>query len=156
MCANSGVRRWVRPACSIKPHKLFRAAVNPAYGNMAKSVPEDDQRSSVSQRTQQTSKRVTQVMKVWIAAAMAGLALATATPAAADDSKYLNLLSGYEFYARLGPALLLQEGHKVCQMISAGTPASDVNLGRAVARDLSVSLLAAGEIVGAAAAGLGC
>ena len=94
--------------------------------------------------------------KTWIAGAIAAVALATATPAAADDSKYLNLLSGYDFYARLGPALLLQEGHKVCQMISAGTPQSDINLGRAVARDLSVSLSAAGEIVAAAAAGLGC
>ncbi len=83
------------------------------------------------------------------------LALATAAPAAADDSKYLNLLNGDEFYDRLGPNVLLQEGHKVCQLIATGTP-DDIDLGRMVARDLSVSLFSASQVIAAANVGLGC
>ena len=85
---------------------------------------------------------------------MAAVALATASPAAADDSGYLGLLKGEQFYSRLGPQVLLQEGHKVCRMISAGSSESDIY--PVVVQDLSVSYYAAGMIVGAAAAGLGC
>jgi hypothetical protein len=64
-------------------------------------------------------------------------------------------LSGNQFYDRLGPDVLLQEGHKVCQLIATGTP-DDINLGRIVARDLSISLTSASQVIAAATVGLGC
>ncbi|MBS4728868.1 DUF732 domain-containing protein [Mycobacterium sp. SM1] len=95
-------------------------------------------------------------MKIWIAAAIAAIALGAAAPhARADDSDYLNALSDKYFYQELGPQVLLSEGYKVCDDIDEQ---GDDEMGaiNMVKSDLSVSDFAAGEIVGAAMAGLGC
>jgi Protein of unknown function (DUF732) len=92
--------------------------------------------------------------KMWIAAAMSVLFLVGAGPARADSNSYLELLEKDQFYSRLGPQVLLQEGNKVCQLTARGMDQDSI--ASIVERDVSVSPVAAGEIVGAANFELGC
>ncbi len=95
-------------------------------------------------------------MKIWIAAAIAAITLVAATPQArADDDAFLDVLSDTYFYQKYGPKVLLNEGYKVCNAIDE-QGASEEEAIDMVQSDLDVSPFAAGEIVGAAMAGLGC
>jgi hypothetical protein len=89
---------------------------------------------------------------------IAGLAFAAlvafAPPALADDDLYLEVISGSLYYKKYGADALLQEGYKVCEAVSQGYDFSDVI--SMIQSDLPVSSSAAGEIYGAATAGLGC
>jgi hypothetical protein len=94
-------------------------------------------------------------MKVIIAAALCGAALVIGAPVAnADSSTFLSVLEGERFYQTYGPTVLLNEGNKVCDAIERGR-SEDAAIDM-VEGDLNVSGFAAGEIVGAAMAGLGC
>jgi hypothetical protein len=89
-----------------------------------------------------------------LVSAAGAVAIASAVPAAADESTYLQLLSDKDFYNRLGSQTLLAEGHKVCRLTASGMDSDSVI--QVVQSDLAVSGYSAGFIVGAANSGLGC
>lgn len=89
----------------------------------------------------------------WLtAAAVVGGALATASPAGAQDADYLWLLQ--DKYRFLTSDQLLSEGYKVCALIEQGVGAQDA--AEMVQQDLGVAPVAALDIVSAATVELGC
>ena len=80
--------------------------------------------------------------------------LAAAPQAHADDAAYLNLLTNTWVYQRLGPDVLVSEGHKVCDSFAQGGDFSQAN--DMVRADLNVPVITAEGIVTAASEGLGC
>ena len=93
-------------------------------------------------------------LRVLIGVVSSALAFAvtTAAPAAADEHDYLRLLQPKYIY--LSAQQLLDEGHKVCRVLSAGTISPDATT--MVQKDLTVSLATAEDIVDTAAVQLGC
>lgn len=73
-------------------------------------------------------------------------ALSFAAPAAAEESDYQRVVLSR--FAYLTAEQSLAEGHKICAVTRAGTPASDAVI--MVTKDLQVSVPAAYDIVNAA------
>ena len=86
------------------------------------------------------------------AASALAFAVTAAAPAVASESEYLRALQPK--YVFLTAQQLLDEGYKVCNAIHGGMISPDA--ANMVQKDLSVSLAAAVDIVGAAAVQLGC
>jgi hypothetical protein len=93
------------------------------------------------------------IMKAWTAtAALAAIAVWAAAPAAAGESEYLRRLQ--DRFVFLNTQQLLDEGHRVCQVMEQGVGSSTAV--QMVSKDLGVSLAVANAIVSAAAVELGC
>ena len=96
-------------------------------------------------------------MKAWIVVvlAMAGISVAVAAPASADDSAYLSSLRNDTYLVTTySNQELLNEGHKVCHAISSG--GQEIDAIEMVEHDLSVLHGAARSIYSAATDNLGC
>ena len=92
-------------------------------------------------------------LKTWTttAALVAGIAVAAASPASADETDYLRLKDRLTF---LTTQQLLSEGYRVCGAIDNGMISPDaVDM---VSKDLAVSVDAALDFVSAAVGELGC
>jgi hypothetical protein len=81
-----------------------------------------------------------------------GAAVATASPAGADEAGYLQRLQSRLAY--LTTQQLLTEGYKICQLTHSGRPSS--NAIPMVTKDLAISVPAAVDIIVAAGGELGC
>jgi hypothetical protein len=94
------------------------------------------------------------ILRVLIAvvATVLASAVTAAAPAAADEGEYLRLLQPK--YVFLSTRQLLDEGHKVCDVMHRGMISPDA--ANMVQKDLAVSLAAAVDIVGSAGVQLGC
>jgi hypothetical protein len=96
-------------------------------------------------------------MKSWlfVVVAMAGISVAVAAPASADDSDYLNSLQNDTYLvSTYSTQALLNEGHKVCEAVSGG--GQEIDAIEMVEHDLSVLHGAARDIYSAATDNLGC
>jgi uncharacterized membrane protein len=96
-------------------------------------------------------------MKAWIVAvvAAAGVSVAVAAPASADDSAYLSALQNDTYLvSTYSDQELLNEGHKVCDAVSSG--GQELDAIEMVEHDLSVSHAAAIDVYNAATVTLGC
>ncbi len=82
---------------------------------------------------------------------LAGLAIASAAPAAADEDEYLRLRDVYPSYSA---EQLLAEGHRVCAVARQGVPSPQAVI--MVTNDLGVSTTAALDIVSSAVMNLDC
>jgi len=85
------------------------------------------------------------------AAVLTGLALATASPATADEVEYLKLRDEYPSYSA---EQLLAEGERVCAVARQGVPSPNAVV--MVTNDLGVSTTAALTIVSSAIMNLDC
>jgi hypothetical protein len=91
--------------------------------------------------------------KIALTGLLAAVALLGPTGIAnADDSLYLQVIDQQSFASNFTDQELLNEGNKVCRY--AGSR-STTDLAQMVSNDLGISLIAGGELVGAAEAGLG-
>jgi hypothetical protein len=96
-------------------------------------------------------------MKAWIVVvlAMAGISVAVAAPASADDSGYLSSLQNDTYLvSTYSNQELLNEGHKVCDAVSRG--GQEIDAIEMVEHDLSVLHGAARNIYSAATDNLSC
>ncbi len=114
--------------------------------------------STYAQGCVETATRVVgeQIVKVWVATALAALvAVAAAPQARADESAYLNYVQGNDDAQSPGAQALLKEGYKVCSTIHerriTDTQAVDM-----IKSDLAISDAAAIQIYSAATSLLGC
>jgi hypothetical protein len=97
-----------------------------------------------------------QIVKMWMAAALAALvAVAAAPQARADESAYLNYVQGNDDTQTPGAQALLNEGYKVCGAIHERR-ISDTQAVDMIKSDLSISDAAAIQIYSAATSLLGC
>ena len=93
---------------------------------------------------------MTYAIRVLIAVCASSVAFAA--PAAADQDGYLQTLQ--PLYVNLSAQQLLDEGAKVCEVISSGNPSPTATV--MVSKDLGISLAASLDIVSAAVAELDC
>ena len=89
---------------------------------------------------------------VSFAISMIAGSVAAASPAGADQGEFLRLM--LPKYAYLNSQQLLREGAVACQITRSGRPASDAV--PVVAKDLKISISAAGDIIAAALVYLPC